>query len=88
MKPGGIHIIEDELAGGGNFTVPVMAGEGPLRATLVWTDVPGTPPEPALNPPDLMLVNDLDMRISGNNQVNSRPISSILKTLLTGSNRR
>jgi hypothetical protein len=64
----GIHIIEDELAGGGNFTYPVMAGEGPLRATLVWTDVPGTPPEPALNPPDLILVNDLDMRITGNNQ--------------------
>ncbi len=64
----GIHIIEDEIADGGNFTVPVMAGEGPLRATLVWTDVPGTPPEPALNPTDLMLVNDLDMRITGINQ--------------------
>jgi hypothetical protein len=64
----GIHIIEDELAAGGNFIIPVMAGDGPLRATLVWNDVPGTPPQPALNPPDLMLVNDLDMRITGNNQ--------------------
>ncbi|MBN2563863.1 MAG: S8 family serine peptidase [Phycisphaerae bacterium] len=34
-----------------------------LRATLCWTDPPGTPPEASLNPPDKMLVNDLDLRI-------------------------
>jgi len=38
-------------------------GNEPLKATLVWTDPAGTPPAPSLNPPDLMLVNDLDMRI-------------------------
>jgi hypothetical protein len=35
-----------------------------LRATICWTDPPGTPPAPALNPPDRMLVNDLDLRVS------------------------
>jgi hypothetical protein len=36
-----------------------------LRATICWTDPPGTPtPEPhVLNDPTIMLVNDLDLRI-------------------------
>jgi len=34
-----------------------------VTATLAWNDPPGTPPAPALDPPDLMLVNDLDLRI-------------------------
>ena len=34
-----------------------------LRATICWTDPPGTPPGPALDPPDKMLVNDLDLRL-------------------------
>lgn len=38
-------------------------GSGEVMATIAWTDPPGTPPEPAINPRDLMLVNDLDMRI-------------------------
>jgi len=38
-------------------------GEEPLRVTLCWTDPPGTPVAPALNPPDRMLVNDLDLRV-------------------------
>jgi hypothetical protein len=35
-----------------------------LRVTICWTDPAGTPPAPALNPPDAMLVNDLDLRVS------------------------
>lgn len=35
-----------------------------LRATICWTDPAGTPPAPSLNPPNLMLVNDLDMTIT------------------------
>jgi hypothetical protein len=35
-----------------------------LRATICWTDPPGTSPAPALDPPDIMLVNDLDLRVS------------------------
>ena len=39
-------------------------GQQPLVATLAWTDVPGTPVEPALNDRTPMLVNDLDLRIT------------------------
>ena len=38
-------------------------GVTPIRVSLAWTDPPGTPPAPSLNPPDLMLVNDLDIRL-------------------------
>jgi len=38
-------------------------GAAPLRATIVWTDPPGTPPPPSLNPSTPMLVNDLDIRL-------------------------
>jgi len=34
-----------------------------VRATLVWSDPPAAPVAPSLDPPDLMLVNDLDLRI-------------------------
>jgi hypothetical protein len=34
-----------------------------LRATICWTDPAGTPPPWVLDPPDLMLVNDLDVRV-------------------------
>lgn len=61
----GIHIFERTLNEGDEFEMLLKAtGTEPLRATLVWTDVPGTPPAPSLNPPDLMLVNDLDMQLS------------------------
>lgn len=47
------------------ITLPLWAsGEEPLKLTIAWTDPPGEPPPSSLNPPDLMLVNDLDMRIS------------------------
>lgn len=39
-------------------------GNSPLKATLCWTDSAGTPVAPQLNPEDLMLVNDLDLRIT------------------------
>ncbi len=38
-------------------------GDEPLRATIVWTDVEGTPPGTSLNPTSSMLVNDLDLRL-------------------------
>ncbi len=57
-----MHLTESE-----NIILPVWAsGDEPLKATIVWTDPPGTPPQPALNPPNLMLVNDLDMRLIHN----------------------
>ncbi|MCE7993583.1 MAG: S8 family serine peptidase [Roseivirga sp.] len=39
-----------------------------VKATIVWTDPSGTPVEPSLDPQDLMLVNDLDMRISSTSE--------------------
>lgn len=38
-------------------------GNTPINVTICWTDPPGTPPSPSLNPTTSMLVNDLDMRI-------------------------
>ena len=42
------------------------SGAGSIQVTLCWTDPAGTPPTAQLNPTDLMLVNDLDVRISKN----------------------
>ncbi len=59
------HVIEDQLGDGETdvWTLPVDSA-GPVKVTLTWTDVPGTPPPPSLNPADLMLVNDLDLRVT------------------------
>jgi len=66
---GGHRIIEDILApepGSKNIIqINVNEPDAEVTATLVWTDAPGTPPTPegVLDPPDKMLVNDLDLRI-------------------------
>ncbi len=63
------NIHEFTLKNSEEIDIQVQAsGSEPLRAVIVWTDPPGTPfssanPAEYLNPPDLMLVNDLDMRI-------------------------
>ncbi|WP_439481591.1 S8 family serine peptidase [Cyclobacterium plantarum] len=47
----------------------ISNGVEPINATIAWTDPAGTSPSPSVNPTDLMLVNDLDLRIfdeSGN----------------------
>lgn len=65
-EDGGDHvIIEGSLANGGvdSYVFTVSETDSVLTATLVWTDPPGTPPAPTLDPPDPMLVNDLDLRI-------------------------
>jgi hypothetical protein len=62
-----IIIDEDYLADvpGGDVDTLYFYSSGvdPLRLTLAWTDPPGTPPAPSLNPTTLMLVNDLDLRV-------------------------
>ncbi|MCU0988797.1 MAG: S8 family serine peptidase, partial [Xanthomonadales bacterium] len=66
-EDGGAHqIVEGSLANGGVQSYPVSVAQSGavLTATLVWADPPGTPVPAALDPPDLMLVNDLDLRIS------------------------
>lgn len=69
-----VHIYENILSDGQNLNMQVKAKGGePLKATIVWNDVPGTPVAPALNPTDLMLVNDLDMRLTAANSTVSFP---------------
>ena len=60
----GGHIKEETLAQGAADSFYFTRSEvGDVRLTIVWTDPPGTPPPDALDPPDLMLVNDLDIRL-------------------------
>lgn len=62
------NIQELSLANNEEKNIFVQAsGTEPLRATIVWTDVPGTVPPFSLDPTNLILVNDLDMRISNGN---------------------
>lgn len=64
---GNFHIREMTLNDQETIELTVYAsGEEDLVATIVWTDPPGTPPPQSLNPTDLMLVNDLDMRLTSN----------------------
>ncbi len=58
--------VIDELVlnDGATYTRTITAsGKEPLKVTIVWTDPPGTPVAPALDPPTPMLVNDLDLRV-------------------------
>ncbi|MCP4632487.1 MAG: S8 family serine peptidase [candidate division Zixibacteria bacterium] len=57
-------IIEEVLLDSEINTHSVSSdGTEPIRITIVWTDPPGTPPPPSLNPTTPMLVNDLDIRL-------------------------
>jgi len=60
-------IVEGSLAQGSTETVAISVAEEGARvtATLVWHDPPAEPAPPALDPAALMLVNDLDLRVSG-----------------------
>ncbi|MFH1312627.1 MAG: S8 family serine peptidase, partial [Candidatus Eisenbacteria bacterium] len=60
--PGYIH--EESLANGATDEYYIASdGLEPIRVSLAWTDPPGTPPSPSLNPTTSNLVNDLDLRI-------------------------
>ncbi|MCG8306205.1 MAG: S8 family serine peptidase [Cytophagales bacterium] len=62
----GDDFILDELNLAENDSVVFKVnsdGTEPLIATICWTDVPGVPAPISLNPTNLMLINDLDMRI-------------------------
>ena len=59
------ELQEEEFSTNENYVFEtIVANSNTIKATLSWTDVPATPPAAALNPPDLMLVNDLDMSIT------------------------
>ena len=60
-------IDELTLSNGGSYSRTLTAsGNSPLKVTVVWTDLPGTPVADALDPTDAMLVNDLDVTLSRN----------------------
>jgi hypothetical protein len=57
------QIIEATLVNGAtDYYYVKLLTAGDLRVTVVWTDVPGTPPSASLNPTTPMLVNDIDVR--------------------------
>ena len=61
-------IIEGSLGNGAIVSHEYVVSEADREvvATLVWADPAGTPVALSLDPPDLMLVNDLDLRIERN----------------------
>ncbi len=69
------HLREDVLTDGGTLELEVTAdGANPLCVTIAWTDPPGlVPPEDEIDPPDLVLVNDLDLRVDGPGEVSHLP---------------
>ncbi len=64
-------ISERQLAQGETQTVPVIAsGNGPLMATICWTDPAGTPTSTGtINDNTIKLINDLDLKITGESQL-------------------
>ncbi len=64
----GIHLKELTINNEEELIFYVKAdGNEPLRATIAWNDPYAPRPDPSLNPADLLLLNDLDMRINDMN---------------------
>lgn len=58
------HIREIQLNENDTIRFDVGSnGIDTLKATICWTDPAAIPPDPALDPPTKMLVNDVDLRI-------------------------
>lgn len=68
-QEGSGHLIEEiTLKEGSTYQLSLeVDGTEPLKATLCWTDPPGTPPPASLDPQTPMLVNDLDLRLTRGN---------------------
>lgn len=65
------HLSERTLNQDQTYTVQVVVNDPKkLKATICWTDVPGTPKDNQVNSPTPALVNDLDLRIIKNGEVN------------------
>ncbi len=69
------HIKEVILPDGDEVLFHVAADSSmPLRVTLCWTDPPGPlPPQYQLDPTNLVLVNDLDLRVIAPNGTTNYP---------------
>ncbi|NOX85631.1 MAG: S8 family serine peptidase, partial [Chlorobi bacterium] len=60
-------ISEHVLVDGGSYSRDITTtGTNPVKVTVVWTDPPGAIPADAVDPPDVILVNDLDLRVVNN----------------------
>jgi PKD repeat protein len=58
-------IRENNLLNGSAYEYEFVSdGVTPIRVSIAWTDPSGNPAPASLNPTNLMLVNDLDMRIT------------------------
>ena len=59
-------LLEEKTYNGTEQTITVQSdGNNPLKATIVWTDPAGTPQGAGLDVPTSVLVNDLDLWITG-----------------------
>ncbi len=60
-------ILERTLTNSSTYTQNISSdGATPLKITISWTDPAGNPTAPQLDPTDLMLRNDLDVRLRRN----------------------
>lgn len=58
-------IRENNLPNGSSYEYEFISdGVTPIKVTIAWTDPSGNPAPASLNPTNLMLINDLDMRIT------------------------
>jgi alpha-tubulin suppressor-like RCC1 family protein len=59
-----VYIREKTLYPAKTLTIPVYSdGTKPLKVTVCWIDPTGLVPRDTLDPPDKMLVNDVDVRV-------------------------
>jgi len=61
-----INVIDEAILNeGGTFEMLITSdGTEDIKVTICWTDVPGQPVSPQLDPLDPMLVNDLDLKVT------------------------
>ena len=74
-ETGSNNLIREINLTQGNFSEFQIESNGiePLKVTICWIDPAGTPPPVSLNPANLMLVNDLDLRVTGPNAMVYQP---------------
>ncbi len=70
----GQNVIDEVVLPNGDvFTREVNVPGGDFRVTICWTDHAGSPVAPELNPRDPMIVNDLDLKITDDNNTTFYP---------------